>query len=96
MSNERNKQFASVWDAIEDSPAEAENMRLRSELMIALKRQIEAAGMSQSDAAKLFGVTQPRVSDLVRGKINLFGLDALVNMAAAAGLHVVMKVEHAA
>lgn len=96
MSNERNKQFASVWDAIEDSPAEAENMRLRSELMIALKRQIEATGMSQSDAAKLFGVTQPRVSDLVRGKINLFGLDALVNMAAAAGLHVVMKVEHAA
>jgi predicted XRE-type DNA-binding protein len=96
VSNERNKQFASVWDAIEDSPAEAENMRLRSELMIALKRQIEAEGMSQSDAAKLFGVTQPRVSDLVRGKINLFGLDALVNMAAAAGLHVVMKVEHAA
>ena len=52
--------------------------------------------MSQSQAAKLFGVTQPRVSDLMRGKINLFGLDALVNMAAAAGLHVEMRVLEAA
>ena len=48
--------------------------------------------MSQAQAAKLFGVTQPRVSDLMRGKINLFGLDALVNMAAAAGQHVEMQV----
>ena len=48
--------------------------------------------MSQSQAAKLFGVTQPRVSDLMRGKINLFGLDALVNMATAAGLQVEMRV----
>jgi predicted XRE-type DNA-binding protein len=48
--------------------------------------------VSQSQAAKLFGITQPRVSDLIRGKINLFGLDALVNMAAAAGLHVEMSV----
>ncbi|MGH8778655.1 helix-turn-helix domain-containing protein [Paraburkholderia sp.] len=93
MSNER---FGSIWDALEDTPAEAENMRLRSELMIALKRRIEAADINQSDAAKLLGVTQPRVSDLMRGKINLFGLDALVNMAAAAGLHVVMRVEQAA
>jgi predicted XRE-type DNA-binding protein len=85
MSNER---FASVWDAIENTPAEAENMKLRSVLMMALKEHIARIGLSQSQAAKLFGVTQPRVSDLVRGKINLFGLDALVNMASAAGLHV--------
>jgi predicted XRE-type DNA-binding protein len=93
MSNER---FASVWDAIEDTPAESENMKLRSVLMMALKGHIERTGMSQSQAAQLFGVTQPRVSDLMRGKISLFGLDALVNMAAAAGLHVEMRVLKAA
>lgn len=94
MSEEQT--FASVWDAIEDTPAEAENMKLRSALMIALKQHIARAGMSQSQAAKLFGVTQPRVSDLLRGKINLFGLDTLVNMAVAAGLHVEMRVLEAA
>ena len=85
-------QFSSVWDAIEDTPGGAEILRLRSALMIALKAHMEHGGLSQSEAAKLFGVTQPRVSDLVRGKINVFGLDALVNMAAAADLHVEMRV----
>ncbi|ARO68707.1 transcriptional regulator [Xylella fastidiosa subsp. pauca] len=93
MSNER---FTSVWDAIEDTPEAAENMKLRSTLMMALKQHIETAALSQSQAATLFGVTQPRVSDLMRGKINLFGLDALVNMAAAAGMHVEMRVLKAA
>ena len=93
MSNER---FANVWDAIEDTPAEAENMKLRSALMMALKDHVARAGLNQSQAAKLFGVTQPRVSDLLRGKINLFGLDTLVNMAVAAGLHVEMRVLEAA
>lgn len=93
MSTEK---FASVWDAIEDTPEEAENMKLRSVLMMDLKAHIARTGLSQSQAAKLFGVTQPRISDLMRGKINLFGLDALVNMAAAAGLHVEMRVREAA
>jgi predicted XRE-type DNA-binding protein len=90
------QQYASVWDAIEDTPAEAENMKLRSELMMALKNHLTRVEMSQAQAARLFGVTQPRISDLMRGKINLFGLDALVNMAAAAGLHVEMRVLEAA
>jgi predicted XRE-type DNA-binding protein len=90
------RQFASVWDAIEDTPAEAENMKLRSILMTALGEHIAKAQMSQTQAAKLLGVTQPRVSDLMRGKINLFGLDALVNMAAAAGLHIELRVLEAA
>lgn len=93
MSNE---QFASVWDAIEDTPEEAENMKLRSGLMRSLKDYIVRSGLNQTEAARLFGVTQPRVSDLMRGKINVFGLDALVNMAAAAGLHVEMRVVEAA
>jgi len=93
MSNER---FDSVWDGIEDTPAEAENMRLRSALMMAIKDHIAAEGLSQSQAAKVFGVTQPRVSDLMRGKINLFSIDTLVNMVAAAGLHVEMQIAKAA
>ena len=93
MSNQR---YASVWDAIENTPAEVENMKLRSELMMTLKKHMTRTGISQTQAAKLFGVTQPRVSDLMRGKINLFGLDALVNMAAAAGLHMEMRVREAA
>ena len=93
MSNQR---FASVWDAIEDTPQEAENMKLRSALMTALKSHLAQAKMSQAQAAQLFGVTQPRISDLMRGKINLFGLDALVNMASSAGLHVDMRIRQAA
>ena len=90
------KTFPSVWDAIEDTPAAAENMKLRSELLTALKDYISRSGLNQAEAAKLFGVTKPRVSDLVRGKINLFGLDALVNMAASAGLQVEIRVHDAA
>ena len=93
MSNER---FASVWDAIEDTPAEAGNMRLRSSLMMALKDHIAGKGLTQGQAAKVFGVTQPRVSDLMRGKIGVVSLDTLVNMAVAAGLRVEMRVGVAA
>ena len=93
MSNER---FDSVWEAIEDTSGQAENMRLRSELMMALKDTIARKGLSQSQAAKWLGVTQPRVSDLMRGKIELFALDSLINMLAAAGLHVEMRVAEAA
>jgi predicted XRE-type DNA-binding protein len=93
MTNER---FDSVWDAIEDTPAQAENMRLRSALMMALKDHITREKLSQTRAARMFGVTQPSVSDLMRGKIELFGLDSLVNMAAAAGLHVDLRVTQAA
>jgi predicted XRE-type DNA-binding protein len=90
------KRFASVWDAIEPTAAEAENMRLRSTLMMALKDHIERTGLSQATAAKLFKVTQPRVSDLMRGKIDLFSIDTLVNMLTAAGLQVEIKVKKAA
>jgi predicted XRE-type DNA-binding protein len=90
------KRFASLWDAIEDTPARAENMRLRSALMMALKDHIARTELSQSAAAKLLGVTQPRISDLLCGKIELFGLDTLVNMIGAAGLHIEMRVSDAA
>ena len=78
----KNERFASVWNAIENTPEEAENMKLRSSLMRALKKHLAQNNISQAQAAKLLGVTQPRISDLIRGKISLFSLDALVNMAA--------------
>jgi predicted XRE-type DNA-binding protein len=88
MSGER---FESVWDAIESSPQEAGSMKIRSALMMALKEHIVREKFTQARAADLLGVTQPRISDLVRGKINLFSLDMLVDMAAAAGLRVEMR-----
>lgn len=74
---------------------EAENLRVRADLMMELERYIEREGLKQKEAAELFGVTQPRVSDLVRGKIELFSIDALVNMLAHAGMHVTVSVKAA-
>src|SRR5258706_1999277 len=97
MRSQMTKQrFTSVWDAIEDSPGAAENMKVRSALMMALKAHIEKNSLSQSKAAEILGVTQPRVSDLIRGKIDLFSIDALVNMLSAAGLQVKVRIAKAA
>jgi predicted XRE-type DNA-binding protein len=92
----KSRRFASVWDAIERTPAQAENLKLRSALMLALRRHIEREGLSQTEAAKVFGVTQPRISNLMRGRIDLFGIDMLVNMLATAGLRVSLRVKKAA
>ncbi len=90
------KRYSSVWDAIEKTPAQAENLKLRSSLMLALKRHIEREGLNQTEAARVFGVIQPRISNLMRGKIELFGLDMLVNMLSAAGLRVKLQVKKTA
>ena len=87
----KTQEFTSVWDAIEDTPQQAASMRARSALMMELERVIQKRGMTQAEAAKLFGVTQPRISDLMRGKINLFSLDTLLDMATTAGLNPVIK-----
>jgi predicted XRE-type DNA-binding protein len=92
----KRERFANVWDAIEDDPAVAENLKLRSSLMIELKRHIQREQLTQAQAAKALGVTQPRISNLFRGKIDAFSLDLLVKMAAAAGLRVTMRVKKAA
>lgn len=81
------QRFASVWDAIEDTPQEAASLRARSALMMGLTEAIKAQGLTQAQAAELFGVTQPRISDLTRGKVTLFSLDALVDMASTAGMN---------
>ena len=76
------------------SQPEAENLLLRAQLMSEIREA--ARGMTQSEAAKQFGVTQPRVNDLLRGKIDKFSLDALVNMLAKAGLRVELRIRKAA
>ena len=82
------ERFDSVWDAIADTPEEAANLRVRSELMDKITQLIEERGWTQTEAARRCGVTQPRISDLLRGQIARFSLDALVNIAAALGRHV--------
>jgi len=88
MESIQKQRYTSVWDALEDTPDAAENMRVRSELMYALTEYLKQTGLNQAQAAQMLGITQPRVSDLMRGKIGLFGLDALVTMAARAGFRV--------
>ena len=90
------KRYDSVWDAIEETAEEAQNMKLRSTLMMALQEHIARAKLNQAQAAKLFGVTQPRISNLMHGKIDLFALDTLVNMASAAGMRVEMRLRKVA
>jgi len=72
---------------------EAENLKIRSALMAVIRAIIDEEGLTQARAAKLFGVTQPRISDLVRGKIELFSIDSLVNMVAASGRRVDISIE---
>jgi predicted XRE-type DNA-binding protein len=80
------KRFASVWDAIEDSAIEAASMKLRAELANEVIEQLRSQKLTQSKAAERLGVTQPRISDLMRGRLDLFSLDALVDMADKIGL----------
>ena len=86
------KAFKSVWDAIEDDPAQAANMKHRSALMMAISEYVKAKGLNQTEAAKLFAVSQPRISDLMRGKIGMFSIDTLVAMLAAAGIGIDIRV----
>lgn len=75
------------------SPAEARNLRIRSDLMTALRKFIEKEGLTQAGAAKRLKVSQPRISDLTRGKISRFSLDSLVNMLTDAGMDVAVKIK---
>ena len=92
----KTQEFTSVWDAIEDTPDAAEHMRIRSSLMTSLKQHVKEQGWTQTEAAAALGVTQPRLSDLMRGKVSLFEIDALISMLNAAGLRVEVQVRKAA
>lgn len=80
--------YESVWDALADSPEQAANLRARAELMQQISAIIKTAGWKQAEAATRCGVTQPRINDLLRGRVSRFSLDALVNIATALGWRV--------
>lgn len=82
------QKFESVWDALSHTPEEAENMKVRSQLVMALNEMIEKRGLSTLDASALLGVSQPRISELAKGKIQLFSVDKLINMLAHAGMQI--------
>lgn len=88
--------FKNVWDAIADTPEESQNLKARSTLMLAVTQHIQKENLTQAEAAKLLGVTQPRVSDLMRGKIDLFSVDTLIQLLYSAGLQVEMKLRRVA
>lgn len=90
------KKFDSVWDALEDTREAAANMKVRAELMIALRERVERQTGTQADKAANLGITQPRLNDLLRGRIDKFSLDALVNLASRAGLRVDVQIRRAA
>lgn len=96
MSDEPVQSFASVWDALEETPEGAAHMRLRSELAIAVRAAVEGWGLTQAEAARRLGVTQPRLNDLLRGRVGRFSLDALVGLAERAGLSVRLEVSREA
>lgn len=80
--------YASVWDAIADTPAEAANLKARAEMMRQIAAIVKESGWTQAEAARQCGITQPRMNDLLRGRISRFSLDALVNIATAIGRRV--------
>jgi predicted XRE-type DNA-binding protein len=96
MSELEFEEFENVWDALADTPEEAANLTLRSDLMMNIETIVKENGWTQAEAAKRCGVTQPRINDLLRGKIARFSLDALVNIAAALGRKVRVSLEDAA
>jgi len=89
------KPYTSVWDALSDTPEQAANLRARADLMRQIAGIIHEHGWKQAEAAQRCGVTQPRINDLLRGKVSRFSLDALVNIATALGRRVSVALEAA-
>jgi predicted XRE-type DNA-binding protein len=92
----KRKSYQRVWDAIEPSASEAASMKVRAQMMIAIQQTVDDWGVTQAVAAKRLGLTQPRMSDLLRGRISKFSLDSLMNLASQAGLAVRVRVSRKA
>ena len=95
MPSKTRRASRNVFDDLGFSQEEAEHLRIRSELMIELRKFIKSRGLTQTQAAKLLGVTQPRISDLIRGKIDRFSIDTLIEMLGNAGASVRISVRPA-
>ena len=87
------KSSGNVFRDLGFSRQEAEHLKIRSDLMIRLTRFIEAGNLTQAQAARLLGVTQPRISDLVRGKIDRFSVDSLIEMLGRTGARIAVVVK---
>jgi predicted XRE-type DNA-binding protein len=85
------KAYASVWDALADPPQQAANLRARAELMQQIAAIVKQTRWTQTEAAQRCGITQPRMNDLLRGRVSRFSLDALVNIATAIGRRVPLE-----
>ena len=90
MNDTATEVYANVWDALADTPQEAANLQIRSELLHQISAFIQRNGWTPVEAAHRCGVTQPHLDDLLRGRISRFSLDALINIAAALGCQVRM------
>ncbi len=91
------EKYDNAWDALyDDDPARAESLKIKSELMIRVEKYIKKNNLIQKEAAELFGVSQPRISDLVRGKIDRFTIDMLINMLSRVGIKVDITIKKAA
>jgi predicted XRE-type DNA-binding protein len=88
--------FDNVWDALAETPAEAASLTMRSNLLIAVDQRVRGWNITQAEAAKRLGITQPRLNDLLRGKIDKFSLDTLIDLATRAGLSVRIDIGQAA
>jgi predicted XRE-type DNA-binding protein len=89
----RSDSYASVWDALADTTQQATNLRARADLMRQITQIIQDRGWKQVEAAERCGVTQPRINDLLRGRVSRCSLDALVNIATALGRRVSVELE---
>ncbi len=92
MSEQIIKSSGNVYADLGFSDEEAENLRIRSELTMAIKAYIKEKGWTQVQAAESFGVAQPRISEIFQGKIDLFSVDKLINMLSRVGQHVSVTV----
>ena len=95
MSKPKSERYATVWDALADTPEESANLRTRAELMQQISAIIKENDWTQTEAAARCGVTQPRMNDLLRGRVSRFSLDALVNIATSIGRRVHIELEAA-
>jgi predicted XRE-type DNA-binding protein len=95
MKPAKQNRFASVWDALEASPSAAAHMRLRANLMVHLQEWLAAQEGTQQTKADALGISQPRLNDLLQGKIERFSLDTLVDLAQAQGAKVEFKIRAA-
>ena len=87
--------FNSIWDALADTPEQAANLQARAQLMQQIAAIVKTSDWTQAEAATHCGVTQPRINDLLRGRISKFSLDALVNIAASLGKRVNIEIDAA-